>query len=135
MLPNLPSVIGPEWDLGGVVVRPGGHPEGVHSSGLPSGLVVSTRDREALEAILDALAPTFAEPGPRILREVDGRWERLVMIPGPWCVHSHGTIAPEVYEAGRRAFEMGATDVRVIAHELTCRPLRRLALVTGQEPS
>lgn len=105
------------------------HPGRVDAQTLPSALVLTTGDRETLVAILDTLAPTFAEPGPRILTERDGRWERMLLIPCEWVVHDHGPIAPELSEAGRRAFEMGAIDAQILTYELSWRALRRLSVV------
>jgi hypothetical protein len=93
----------------------------------PSGLVVTANHHAVLIEILDDLAPVFVEPGPRVLRhDADGAWQRLVLIPEPWCVRSYGPIASEVREAGRRAYELGAARVTVLTHELTTRPLGRL---------
>ena len=96
---------------------------------LPSALVITTTDRETLVKILDDLAPRFCEPGPRLLRQQDGVWQRMLLIPDPWCVHDYGPVAPEVQQAARVAFELGATEVRIVTHELSWRSVRRLTSV------
>lgn len=113
------------------VVRPLLHSGEVNSVQYqPSALMIAAGKREVLEAILDALAPTFAEPGPRFLREHDGAWRRMLLIPVEWVVHDVGPIAPQVYEAARTAYLLGAVEAHVITHEVSSRPLRRLSAAT-----
>lgn len=101
---------------------------------MPSGLVVTTGDRATLVAIVDALAPTFPEPGPRLFGERDGRWRRMLLIPSQWCVRECGPVAPDVLEAAALAYAMGATEVSAMSFEMTVRPLRRLVSVSCSDP-
>lgn len=105
------------------------------TSGQPSGLVITTSDRATLEAILDALAPTFAEPGPRVLRPRGAVWTRMLLIPSRCCVREGVPIAAEVLEAAAQAYALGAVEVFAMSFELTVRPLRRLLVVRSSERS
>lgn len=106
-----------------------GHPGRVETTSCqPSALIITTDHRSTLEAILDALAPTFAEPGPRVLREDGGTWRRMLLIPSRWCVRECGPIAAEVLEAAAQAYALGAVEVSAVSYELTQRPMRRLTV-------
>lgn len=107
------------------------------TSALPSGLVIASNHRETLEDILDALAPTFVEPGPRFLRKTADKWCRMLLIPGEWVVHDVGPIAPEVHEASRIAYLLGAAEVHVITHEMTTRQIKKLSVAAepNSQPS
>ena len=99
---------------------------------LPSALAIVADEVATLEAIIDALVPPLIESGPRIPQPHGDEWRYMLLIPGPWCVHLDGPIAPEVLDVGRRAYEVGATEVWITAHELATRPLRQLASVESE---
>jgi hypothetical protein len=100
---------------------------------LPSGITVVTEDLATLVVILDRLAPDFVEPGPRVLKQWDGVWTRMVLVPPRWCIREHQPIAHEVQEAAALAYSIGAIEVYGVSFELTLRPLRRLLPVASQD--
>jgi hypothetical protein len=108
---------------------------GETNSMMPSGLTIVAEDLATLAAILDRLTPTFAEPGPRVLRQRGGAWTRMLLVPSQWCVRKGGPIAPEVLEAAALAYALGAVEVSAMSFELTVRPLRRLVLLSQPDLS